>query len=110
MDKPSDDDFPRYVASAEGIRAVVTGSLKDQDLAAAAVPPNSSPDKLDDDESWGPKTTALPDEDFSGDISGLVNLGPDIPKDVRPKLLTVLHENHTAFGLNGRLGHAATQA
>jgi len=110
LDKPSDDDLPRYVASAEGIRAVVTGSLKDQDLAAAAVPPSSNPDKLDDDESWGPKTTALPDEDLSGDISELVNLSPDIPKDVLPKLSAILRENCAAFGLNGRLGNAATQA
>lgn len=109
LDKPGDNDLPRYAASAEGIRAVITGSLKDQDLAAAAAPPNSSPDKLDDDESWGPKTTALPDEDLSGDVSKLVNLGPDIPTDVLPKLLVVLRKNSATFGVDGRLGHVAAQ-
>ncbi|KAG6912359.1 hypothetical protein DXG01_015204, partial [Tephrocybe rancida] len=104
-DKPkSDEEWAKYTASAEAIKSVIEGSLKARDLAdATATVPTD--DKLDDDDNWGPKTTALPDDEpLKGDVADLVNLGPDIPEDVKPKLIEVLRKNRRAFGLDGRLG------
>ncbi|KAG6905594.1 hypothetical protein DXG01_001777 [Tephrocybe rancida] len=104
-DKPkSEEEWAKYAASAEAIKSVIEGSLKAQDLAdATATVPTD--DKLDNDDNWGPKTTALPDnEPLKGDVVDLVNLGPDIPEDVKPKLIEVLRKNRQAFGLDGRLG------
>ena len=39
LDHPSDNELPKYVASAEAIKAVITGTLREQDLAKATGPP-----------------------------------------------------------------------
>lgn len=60
LDNPDEASRPRYVASAEAIKAVITGTLKDQDLAHATGPPAEASDsKLEGEETWGPKTTAV---------------------------------------------------
>jgi hypothetical protein len=68
-------------------------------------------DKLDEDNSWGPKTTAVPDDPTpEADVSTLVNLGEDIPEDICPRLEEVLRRNSAAFGVGGCLGHIAGKA
>jgi hypothetical protein len=111
-DSPKDDkDRERYVASAEAIRATI-GTLREQDLAAAELgekPPHTD-DLLPGDESWGPKTTAVPEDVLPDvDVSTLVNWGPDIPADIKPKLEEVLRKNVAAFRVSGRLGHVETK-
>jgi hypothetical protein len=69
---------------------------------------------LEEDEAWGPKTTALPG-DFEGvkegeDVARLVNLGPDIPEHIRPQLDEVLPHNSAVFRVGGRLGHVKDKA
>lgn len=91
--------------TAETIRTVISGTLWDQDLGSATTAPLPNDDQLKDNENWGPKTTAMGTEEAIGDISELVNLGPDIPADVKPKLAAVIHKNKLAFGVNGWLGH-----
>ena len=106
LDHPSDDELPKYVVSAEAIKAVIRGTLREQDLAKATGPPPEVQDsKLEGEENWGPKTTAVPEDPVSGPVSGLVNLGPDIPPDILPRLEKVLQKNALAFGVDGRLGH-----
>ncbi|KDQ26072.1 hypothetical protein PLEOSDRAFT_1024772, partial [Pleurotus ostreatus PC15] len=61
-------------------------------------------------ENWGPKTTAVPEETGSEDVLKAVNLGADIPEEVRPRLEEVLRRNSLAFGLGGRLSKVATKA
>ncbi|KAF9022119.1 hypothetical protein BDZ89DRAFT_903686, partial [Hymenopellis radicata] len=39
------------------------------------------------------------------DVSDLVNLGPDIPEDIKPRLIDLLKKKEGAFGVHGRLGH-----
>ena len=36
-------------------------------------------DCFKDDMSWGPKTSAVPEDPLEGDMDKLVNLGPDMP-------------------------------
>jgi len=80
--------------------------LREQDLTKASGPPPEIPDnKLEGDESWGPKTTAVPEDPISGPVLELVNLGPDILADILPRLEEVLQKNVQAFGVDGRLGH-----
>ena len=106
LDHPDEDSLHKYVASAEAIRTVITGTLKEQDLANAnGPPPEVSDSKLEGEESWGPKTTAVPEDPVSGPVSELVNLGPNIPADILPRLEEVLQKNAEAFGVDGRLGH-----
>ena len=106
LDNPDEATRPRYAASAEAIKAVITGTLKDQDLANATGPSTEGSDsKLEGEEAWGPKTTAVPEDPLHGPVSDLVNLGPEIPAEVRPKLEAVLQKNTKAFGVDGRLGH-----
>ena len=106
LDKPDEDSLPRYVASAEAIKAVINGTLKEQDPARTDDPTSETFDsKLKDEEHWGPKTTAVPEDPVSGPVTELVNLGPDIPSDILPRLEEVLQRNSSAFGVDGRLGH-----
>jgi len=106
LDHPDDDTLPKYVVSAEAIQAVITGTLREQDLAKASGPSPEIPDnKLEGYENWGPKTTAVPEDPISGPVLELVDLGPDIPVDILPRLEEVLQKNVQAFGVDSRLGH-----
>ncbi|KAF9046792.1 hypothetical protein BDZ89DRAFT_942056, partial [Hymenopellis radicata] len=73
---------------------------------------DSSPAELEEEEQWGPKTTALPDDTLpsSDDVSRLVNFGPDVPLDIRSRLEEVLRKNAKAFGVGDRLGEADIRA
>lgn len=106
LDRPSEEELPKYAASAEAIKAIITGTLREQDLAKATGPPTEVQDsKLEEEENWGPKTTAVPEDPVTGPVSELVNLGPDIPSDILPRLEKVLQKNASVFGVDGRLGH-----
>ncbi|KAG6913964.1 hypothetical protein DXG01_003261 [Tephrocybe rancida] len=90
--KPKDEDIFKYAASAEALQTVIEGSLQAQDLVnGIARDPPLEEDRLLNDENWGPKTTAMPEEPLEGDVEHLVTLGPDILDDVRPCLVEVLH-------------------
>jgi hypothetical protein len=108
LDKPKDEDYyNKMIASAEAFKKTVVGTLKAQDLATAENPAADTPghdDRLEDDSSWGPKTTAVPEDPLEGDVDKLVNLGPDIPIEYQDRLTEVLRRNAAAFGVNGRLG------
>ena len=105
LDKPSDESsLVRYVASADALRTVIAGSLKAQDLANATPKSDGPDDKLDQDDAWGPKTTAVPEDPVLGDLLDAVNLGPDVPEEFQKPLADVLRKNVAAFGINGRLG------
>lgn len=85
------------------------GTLREQDLANAnGPPPEILDDKLEGDENWGPKSTAIPEDPVSRPVSELVNLRPDIPVDICPRLEKVFQKNAQAFGVDGRLGHIDT--
>ncbi|KAF8998645.1 hypothetical protein BDZ89DRAFT_969847, partial [Hymenopellis radicata] len=56
------------------------------------------------DESWGPKLAALPEETSEEEVEKLVNLGPDILDNIKPRLLALLKKREGAFGVHGRLG------
>lgn len=79
-DKPStDESWAQHVASAEAMKSVIQGTLRARELADPGLGTSTASDsKLEDEDSWGPKTTALPDATVEGDISDLVDLGPDI--------------------------------
>lgn len=108
FDNPTGEALEKYVASAESLKAMIGSTLREQDLATAlmACPPHN--DQLDGDDQWGPKTTAVPEDPLFGDVSNLVNLGPDIPSKVLPRLKEVLRKNTKAFGIDGRLGQVST--
>ncbi|KAF9022745.1 hypothetical protein BDZ89DRAFT_882003, partial [Hymenopellis radicata] len=59
-----------------------------------------------------PKTTALPDdsEHILEDITELVNFGPDVPHDIKPRLVEILSRRKAAFGVGDRLGEAEVRA
>jgi len=102
LDNPDETTRPRYIASAEAIKAVIMGTLKDQDLAHTTGPPNEALDsKLEEEDSWGPKMTAVPEDPLHGPVSALVNLEPEIPIKVLPKLEGVLQKNAEAFSVDG---------
>ena len=86
---------------------MITGTLNEQDLATATNPSANSPghdDQFEENEPWGPKTTAVPEDPVSGNVDKLVNLGPDIPEEYQGRLSEVLHRNAAAFSVDGRLG------
>ena len=93
-----------YVTSTEALRKVITGSLKAQDLENAQPKPHGSDDKLDEDNAWGPKTTAVPEDPILGDLLEAVNLGPDVLEEFREPLANVLQKNVAAFSINDCLG------
>jgi hypothetical protein len=111
-DVPKDDpDRQRYSASADAICTTI-GTLHEQDLASATYEEKAphADDQLEGDENWGPKTTAVPEEPLPDvDVSSLVNWGPDIPGEFKPRLEEVLRKNASAFGVGGRLGHVDTK-
>ena len=108
LDKPKDENcYNKMAASAEAFKKTIVGTLKAQDLATAENPAADTPghdDCFEDDTSWGPKTTAVPEDPLEGDVDKLVNLGPDIPIEYQGRLIEVLRRNAAAFGVNGRLG------
>jgi hypothetical protein len=99
--------------AADTIRITV-GTLRQRDLASAATKgggeETTKDDKLEGDENWGPKTTAVP-EDLTpdDDVATLVNWGPDIPEEHKEALKDVLSRNARAFGVGGHLGHVDTK-
>jgi hypothetical protein len=104
-DSPNETELPKYEASAVGIKSIIEGSLRAQDLASAVEKPTpETDDMLEDDPNWGPKTMALPEDPFEGDVCDLVSLGPDIPPEILPKVKEVLWKNSAAFRIGGRLG------
>jgi hypothetical protein len=106
-----EDDRQRFVASADAIRTTI-GTLHEQDLASVPFEDKAphADDQLDGDENWGPKTTAVPEDAVPDiDVSTLVNWGPDIPGEYKPRLEEVLRKNAAAFGVGGRLGHVDTK-
>lgn len=112
LDKPAtDEEWAKYAASADALRSMIEGTLRVQDPGAAPPRHDFVPhgdDMLEGDENWGPKTTAVPDDlvtEPGVDVSKLVNLGPDIPDNIRPRLEEVLRKNVLAFGVDGCLGH-----
>ena len=109
IDKPKDEEhLDRMATSTEALQKTIIGILKAQDLASASNLMADSPgheDCLEEDETSGPKTTAVPEDPMSRNVDQLVNLGPDIPEAHRSQLAEVLHRNAAAFSLNGRLGH-----
>ena len=111
LDKPSGEALEKCAASVEAMRTIIDSmtpvkgsTLREQDLAQASAVPAPHDDQLEDDENWGPKVSAVPEEPLYGDVSELVNLGPDIPSEVLPRLTDVLRRNANAFGVDGRLG------
>jgi hypothetical protein len=92
-DVPANNEEREHMAAnAESIRSTI-GTLRQQDLAAAELsekPPHED-DHLEGDDQWGPKTTAVPEDVLPDvDVSSLVNWGPDIPADIKPRLEEVL--------------------
>jgi hypothetical protein len=110
----NEEEREKFAASTEALARVIEETLHAQDPDALPSEPASTNDKLDEDEHWGPKTTALAgefeDETRGDDVAALVNLGPDIPEDMRPRLDEVLRRNSAAFGVGGRLGHVKEKA
>ena len=108
VDKLKDEEhLNKMIASAEALRTMIMGMLKAQDLATVTNPSADSPghdDQFKENEPWGPKTTAVPEDPVSGDVDKLVNLGPDIPEEYPGRLSEVLRRNAAAFGVDGRLG------
>ena len=108
LDKPKDEDhYNKMTASAEAFKKTIIGTLKAQDLATAENPTADTPshdDRFKNDTSWGPKTTAVPEDPVKGNVDKLVNLGPDIPVKYQERLSEVLCRNAAAFGVNGCLG------
>jgi hypothetical protein len=102
------------VASAEALAHAIQETQRAQDAESLPREKHRTEDKLEEDEAWGPKTTALPG-DFEGvkqgeDVAQLVNLGPDVPEHIRPQLDEVLRHNSAAFGVGGCLGHVKDKA
>jgi hypothetical protein len=100
----------QHVSSAEAIKTVIEETLHAQELNSLKMGNlMSSSGQLTGEVNWGPKTTALPDEQVTGNIMDLINLGPDIPNDVCPELARILQENAMAFEVDGRLGHVPSK-
>jgi hypothetical protein len=74
-DKPKDgEEWNKMAQAADAMRTTI-GTLREQDLASAtAGEERREDDKLDGDEAWGPKTTAVPEDPLPDiDVSTLVN-------------------------------------
>jgi hypothetical protein len=101
-DKPKDvEEWGKLAQAADTIKTTI-GTLREQDLANTTAGQGHEDDKLDGDEAWGPKTTAVPEDPLPDvDVSTLVNWGPDIPVAQRAPLEEVLRRNATAFGVGG---------
>ncbi|KAG5220794.1 TY3B protein [Salix suchowensis] len=76
--------------------------IKDS-LSQGTLTPLPQPEPLEEDESWGLKTTCSEDSSVE-DIMKAVNLGADIPEEIRPCLEGVLRKNIATFSLAGCLG------
>jgi len=104
LDNLDDANQPCYIASMEAIKAIITGMLREQYLAQAARPPTEASDsKLEEEETWGPKMTAILEDPLYGSVLELVNIGPEIPEEILPRLKAVLQKNAAAFSVDGRL-------
>jgi hypothetical protein len=106
------EEYDKFAASTEVLVCVIQETQRTQDPEYKPVPPEAEADE--DEELWGPKTSAgtqnLGAEHESEDVAKLVNLGLEIPEAVRPKLDEVLRCNAAAFGVGGRLGHIKEKA
>jgi hypothetical protein len=111
-DKPStEEEYDKMAASAEALARVIQETLRAQDnpppdnLSSEDHAGDESPEaSAEDDDLCGPKTSALPDdsEHFTAEeITNVVNLGPDIPADIRPCLESLLRHHAAAFGGEG---------
>lgn len=110
-DKSKDEEQRTRMANAADAIRVTVGTLRQRDLASATTKEESEreDDKLEGDENWGPKTTAVPEDPTPDDnVATLVNWGPDIPEEHKASL-EVLSRNARAFGVGGRLGHVDTK-
>ena len=105
LNQVDNEQRDKCAALAEAMKTIIAGTLQAQDLVLATEKlPNALDDHLEEDQNWGPKTSAVPEEPTSGDITELMSLGPDIPEEVMPKLCALLKRNHTAFGVDSQLG------
>ncbi|KAJ7719668.1 hypothetical protein B0H16DRAFT_1794435 [Mycena metata] len=84
---------------------------EERDLTEAEAKPDAREDnRLDGDEAWGRKTTAIPEDPLRNvNISTLVNWGPDILSNQKGPLEEVLPCNAGTFGGAGPLGHVHTK-
>jgi hypothetical protein len=89
MNRPTtNESWAQHATSAKAMKSVIQGSLHAQDLASSTLgAPTTQESKLEEEENWGPKMTALLDDMLNSDITKLVNLGPDIPSVVHPELV-----------------------
>lgn len=114
VDSPKMAEEEKYAASTEALARVIDETLRAQDPDALPSQPVASDDKLDKDENWGPKTAALAGEfedgSAEGDVAKLVNLGLDVPDDIRLRIDNLLHRNSAAFGVGGHLCHVKEKA
>ena len=101
LDKPKNEDhYNKMAALAEAFKKIVIGTLKAQDLATAENPTANTPghdDRFENNTSWGPKTTAVPEDPLEGNVHELVNLGPDIPVEYQALVLTIFYHITKAY-------------
>lgn len=107
LDKPKSAESRRAMEGSAHLIKTVIDAHKDVRVHDS-VPVS---DSLEGDHNWGPKTAEVPDLDPlpDDDIMRYIQLGPDIPEQVKPALEGVLRRNRDAFGVGGRLGHLDLQ-
>jgi hypothetical protein len=115
VDTPrNEEEREKFTALAEALACVIQETQCAQDPESLPKERNGMGDQLEEDEAWGPKITALPEEfedlHEGEDVAQLVNQGPDVPEHLHPKLDEVLHRNAAMFGVRGYLGHVKEKA
>ncbi|KZW02960.1 hypothetical protein EXIGLDRAFT_601042, partial [Exidia glandulosa HHB12029] len=111
-------------ATAEVLKALVA-TLDDSDPTRApgeddgggsgpAPPSDASRPRVraDSPELDPPATAEAPDpvEYSSADLEKILDISPDVPREIRAKALELLKKHERAFGLDGRLGHLEANA
>jgi hypothetical protein len=110
----NEEQREKFVASVEALACAIQEMQHTQGPESLPREKHGMEDKLEEDEAWGPKTTALLG-DFEGvkegeDVAQLVNLGPDVPEHIHPQLDKVLCHNSAAFRVGRCLGHVKDKA
>ena len=98
----SGEELEKFRAAAEVIRTVISLQTQQQD--------NQSDQAEDEQEDYGPKTTAMPDPTVynSDQLEDLIDMG-SLPDHLKEKAWAMLRKRIKAFGFDGRLGSLPTK-
>src|SRR5260370_29058508 len=101
-------DEPSFEAKAEAEKLVVLIGKLSQGWDKM----ESFPNKDEEDELLGPKTTEVPKSEMlpSSSLTSILDISPDAPPEIWCKVSELIEKHQGTFGFNDRLGNPAVEA